>query len=78
MLHEPRLIANVPVFCIVAIKPLIGNIRSTEFVANGAIKLLMYLHTRLEVGSKTIHTGLNSNDDVFSLLLLNAVNKMIQ
>lgn len=48
LLHEPRLIANVPVFCIIAVKPLVRNKNAPIFVSTGAVKLLKYLHSRLE------------------------------
>jgi hypothetical protein len=48
LLHEPRLIASVPVFCIIAVKPLVFNRQAPIFVSTGAVKLLKYLHTRLE------------------------------
>jgi hypothetical protein len=49
LLHEPRLIASVPVFCIIAVKPLVYNKQAPIFVSTGAVKLLKYLHSRLEV-----------------------------
>jgi hypothetical protein len=49
LLHEPRLRAEVPVFCVVAIKPLLRNSKSPESVSVGAVQLLNHLHTRLEV-----------------------------
>lgn len=49
LLHEPRLIANVPVFCIIAVKPLVRNKDAPTFVSIGAVRLLKYLHSRLEV-----------------------------
>jgi hypothetical protein len=49
LLHEPRLIASVPVFCVIAIQPLVTNVRAQSFVSLGAVSLLKYLHTRLEV-----------------------------
>eukprot|EP01039_Chlorochromonas_danica_P002473 gene2473-2708_t len=48
LLHEPRLIANVPVFCIIAVKPLVKNKNAPIFVSSGAVQLLRYLHSRLE------------------------------
>merc|ERR1711871_99444 len=49
LLHEPRLRAEVPVFCVVAIKPLLRNINAPVSVSVGAVQLLSHLHTRLEV-----------------------------
>ena len=48
LLHEPRLFASVPVFCIIAVKPLVYNKQAPIFVSTGAVKLLKYLHSRLE------------------------------
>lgn len=48
LLHEPRLIASVPVFCVIAIQPLVTNVHAQAFVSLGAVSLLKYLHTRLE------------------------------
>lgn len=48
LLHEPRLIASVPVFCVVAIQPLVTNPAAPGFVSVGAVNLLKYLHARLE------------------------------
>ena len=55
LLHEPRLLANVPVFIVICIRPLLGNPRVPVSVAVGAVTLLCHLHSRLEV--------LISNDD---------------
>lgn len=49
LLHEPRLIASVPVFCVVAIQPLVTNTQAQSFVSLGAVSLLKYLHARMEV-----------------------------
>ena len=49
LLHEPRLRAEVPVFCVVAIKPLLRNTNAPMSVSVGAVQLLSHLHTRLEV-----------------------------
>ena len=49
LLHEPRLRAEVPVFCVVAIKPLLRNPNAPISVSIGAVQLLSHLHTRLEV-----------------------------
>lgn len=49
LLHEPRLRAEVPVFCVVVIKPLLRSKGVPEAVSIGAVKLLMQLHTRLEI-----------------------------
>ena len=37
-------------FCIVGIRPLLCNNRTTVSVSVGAIRLLTHLHSRLEVG----------------------------
>lgn len=57
LLHEPRLRAEVPVFCVVAIKPLLRNAGAPESVSIGAVQLLSHLHSRLEV-----LTGNEKND----------------
>lgn len=49
LLHEPRLLANVPVFIIIAIRPLLCNTRVPIPVSLGAINLVCHLHSRLEV-----------------------------
>jgi hypothetical protein len=49
LLHEPRLRAEVPVFCIVGLKPLLANIDVPISVSVGTVHLLTHLHTRLEV-----------------------------
>jgi hypothetical protein len=49
LLHEPRLRAEVPVFCIVALKPLLLAANAPLTVSLGAVQLLSHLHTRLEV-----------------------------
>jgi hypothetical protein len=49
LLHEPRLRAEVPVFCIVALKPLLLTSTAPLSVSTGAVQLLTHLHTRLEV-----------------------------
>jgi hypothetical protein len=49
LLHEPRLRAEVPVFCIVGLRPLLRNVRAPVTVSMGAVQLLLHLHTRLEV-----------------------------
>ena len=49
LLHEPRLRAEVPVFCVVGIKPLLRSKGVPEAVSIGAVKLLLHLHTRLEI-----------------------------
>ena len=48
LLHEPRLRSEVPIFCLVAIKPLL-NCDVSESVAVGAVRLLVHLHSRLEI-----------------------------
>jgi hypothetical protein len=49
LLHEPRLRAEVPVFCIVGLKPLLANVDVPISVSVGTVHLLTHLHTRLEV-----------------------------
>lgn len=49
LLHEPRLIAKVPVFCIIGVKPLLRNDLAPLSVSIGAVHLLTHLHARLEV-----------------------------
>lgn len=49
LLHEPSLRAEVPVFCVQAIQPLLSNTSAPSSVAIGAIHLLLHLHHRLEV-----------------------------
>ncbi len=49
ILHEPRLVAEVPVFCVCAIQPLLESKRSPNTVSIGTVKLLYHLHARLEV-----------------------------
>ena len=69
LLHEPRLISSVPVFCIMAIKPLIINHSAPVFVSTGAVRLLKYLHTRLEALLPEIiasTTNNNSNNSMKS------------
>lgn len=48
LLQEPRLVANIPVFSIIAIKPLITNAKCHTFVSEGAVQLMMYVLSRLE------------------------------
>jgi hypothetical protein len=48
LLHEPRLHSEIPVFCIIAIKPLVlSNV--PESVSIAAVQLLLHLHGRLDV-----------------------------
>ena len=47
LLHEPRLIAKVPVFCIIGVKPLLRNQQAPLSVSIGAVHLLTHLHTHL-------------------------------
>lgn len=54
LLHEPRLIAKVPVFCIVSIKPLLHNHEAPLSVSIGAVHLLTHLHSRLEVSTSLL------------------------
>lgn len=49
LLHEPRLLAKVPVFCILSINPLVKNTSAPLSVSVGAVRLLTHLHARLEV-----------------------------
>ena len=49
LLHEPRLVAKVPVFCIIGVKPLLCNPAAPLSVSIGAVHLLTHLHGRLEV-----------------------------
>jgi len=49
LLHEPRLLAKVPVFCIIGVKPLLRNGDAPLSVSIGAVHLLTHLHSRLEV-----------------------------
>ena len=49
LLHEPRLRSEVPIFCIIAIKPIIFNSASPISVATGSVQLLNHLHSRLEI-----------------------------
>jgi len=49
LLHEPRLIAKVPVFCIISVRPLLRNANAPLSVSIGAVHLLSHLHSRLEV-----------------------------
>lgn len=50
LLHEPRLVAKVPVFCIIGVRPLLKNPLAPLSVSVGAVHLLTHLHGRLEVG----------------------------
>jgi hypothetical protein len=49
LLHEPRLKAEVPVFCVSGIRPLLQNAHLSASLSRGVIQLLMNLHDRLEV-----------------------------
>ncbi len=49
VLHEPRLVAEVPVFCLVGLKPLLTNDRAPVSVSVASAELLYHLHLRLEV-----------------------------
>jgi hypothetical protein len=51
LLHEPRLVAKVPVFCIIGVRPLLRNPQAPLSVSVGAVHLLTHLHGRLEVGA---------------------------
>lgn len=62
LLHEPRLRAEVPVFCIVGLKPLLCNIKAPVSVSIGAVHLLTHLHTRLEVLAQEEDVDSQSND----------------
>jgi hypothetical protein len=64
LLHEPRLVANVPIFCIFAIKPLIVNQDAPATVNVGAIHLLMHLQIRLcSLLDGSTGTAHDSDDD---------------
>ena len=63
LLHEPRLRAEVPVFCVVAIKPLLRNTRAPVSVSVGAVQLLSHLHMRLEVLVKDDEEDTDTGDD---------------
>lgn len=63
LLHEPRLIAEVPVFCISALEPLIKNSRTPESVSVGAVGLIVQLHHRLEVLIKSAIVLENQSED---------------
>lgn len=54
ILHEPRLVAEVPVFCLVGLRPLIVNNRLPVSISVASIELLYHLHLRLEVTSACI------------------------
>ena len=49
LIHEPTLRAEVPVFCVQAVIPLVLNPNAPDSVAIGALHLLLHLHGRLEV-----------------------------
>ena len=49
MLHDSRLRAEVPIFCVSAIQPLLNNKNSPVSVSLGAVQLLCLLHERLDV-----------------------------
>jgi hypothetical protein len=53
LLHEQQLRAEVPVFCVIGIKPLLCNQNAPLSVSLGAVQLLNALHSRLEVLIKT-------------------------
>lgn len=59
LLHEPRLVAKVPVFCIIGVKPLLRNQQAPLSVSIGAVHLLTHLHGRLEVGAVRLADELN-------------------
>ncbi len=48
LLQEPRLVANIPVFSVMALRPLVRNVKCVAFVSEGAIQLLLYMLSRLE------------------------------
>lgn len=52
LIHEPSLRAEVPVFCVQAVRPLLTNTSAPSTVAMGAVHLLLHLHSRLEVCPK--------------------------
>ncbi len=60
LLHEPRLIAKVPVFCIIGVIPLLKNNKAPISVSIGAIHLLVHLHSRLDV--KIFYFYIYNND----------------
>ncbi len=48
LLQEPRLVANIPVFSVMALRPLVSIVKCVAFVSEGAIQLLLYMLSRLE------------------------------
>jgi hypothetical protein len=52
LIHEPSLRAEVPVFCVQAVHPLLSNPSAPYSVAIGALNLLLHLHSRLEVRAR--------------------------
>lgn len=59
ILHEPRLVAEVPVFCLAGVKPLLCNSRIPASVSVAAAQLLYHLHLRLEVLVKDDGEGID-------------------
>mmetsp|Transcript_5922 Transcript_5922/g.9632 ORF Transcript_5922/g.9632 Transcript_5922/m.9632 type:complete len:2029 (-) Transcript_5922:706-6792(-) len=57
LIHEPNLRAEVPVFCVQAVIPLVLNPNAPDSVAIGALHLLLHLHGRLEVLLKDSETA---------------------
>lgn len=49
LLHEERLRAEIPIFCVHAIWPHLENAVSPLSIRLGCIQLLLLLHSRLEV-----------------------------
>lgn len=48
LIHEPRLRAEVPMFCVRSVKPLLTNANAPLSVSMGGVQLLLHLHYRLE------------------------------
>jgi hypothetical protein len=61
LIHEPNLRAEVPVFCVQAVIPLVLNPNAPDSVAIGALHLLLHLHGRLEVLLKDSESSLPSS-----------------
>jgi hypothetical protein len=62
LLQEPRLVANIPVFSVTAIKPLIASTTCHQFVSEGAVQLTIYILSRLEPVLEQV--SVNTNDDI--------------
>lgn len=63
LLYERRLQAEVPVFCVVGIKPLLNNNKVPTSISIGAVKLLSHLHTRLDVLVKDEGSSSNTTEE---------------